>query len=47
MNVDFVSGKIKISDEHIDWKWARMDEIKKLKLSSWFKTLLLEKNYLL
>jgi len=45
MNVEYVSGEIKISDEHIDWKWATMDEIKKLNLSAWFKKLLIEKNY--
>lgn len=45
MNVEFVSGEIKISDEHIDWKWATIDEIKRLNLSGWFKKLLIEKNY--
>lgn len=45
MNVELISGEIKISDEHTDWKWATMDEIKELKLSGWFKKLLIEKNY--
>ncbi|KZX15920.1 CTP pyrophosphohydrolase [Methanobrevibacter cuticularis] len=45
MNVEFISGEFKISDEHIDWKWANMDEIKELNLSGWFKKLLIEKNY--
>jgi len=45
MNVEFISGELKISDEHVDWKWATMDEIKELKLSGWFKKLLIEKNY--
>jgi len=45
MNVEVLSGEIKISDEHIDWKWATMDEIKELDLSGWFKKLLIEKNF--
>ena len=45
MNVEALSKEIKISDEHIDWKWATMDEIKELNLSGWFKKLLIEKNY--
>ena len=45
MNVEVLSGEIKISDEHIDWKWVSIDEIKKLNLSGWFKKLLIEKNY--
>ena len=45
MNVENLSEEIKISDEHVDWKWATIDEIKKLKLSGWFKNLLIEKNY--
>ena len=45
MNVEVLSGEVKISDEHVDWKWATMDEIKELELSGWFKKLLIEKNY--
>lgn len=45
MNVEILSGEVKISDEHIDWKWATMDEIKELDLSGWFKKLLIEKNH--
>lgn len=37
--------EVKISDEHIDWKWATIEEIKNLKISGWFETLLKEKNY--
>ena len=37
--------EVKISDEHIDWKWATIEEIKDLKISNWFETLLKEKNY--
>jgi 8-oxo-dGTP diphosphatase len=45
MNVKFISGEVRISDEHIDWKWATMDEINELNLSGWFKKLLIEKNH--
>jgi len=39
------NSEIKISDEHIDWKWATIEEIKDLEVSNWFKTLLKEKGY--
>jgi 8-oxo-dGTP diphosphatase len=45
MDVEVLSGEIKISDEHVDWKWATMGEIKELDLSGWFESLLIEKNY--
>lgn len=45
MHVEVIFGKIAIIEEHIDWKWAAMDEIKNLDLSGWFKKLLIEKNY--
>ena len=47
MNVNILSNdlEVKISDEHLDWKWASIDEIKDLKVSPWFKTLLKEKDY--
>ena len=47
MNVNILSDKdkIKISDEHIDWKWATLDEIRDLEISTWFERLLNEKNY--
>ncbi|MCL2114623.1 MAG: NUDIX domain-containing protein [Methanobrevibacter sp.] len=44
MVVEIVSGEIKISDEHVDWKWASIAEIHKLDISGWFKTLLVEKD---
>jgi len=49
MNVNMLSDevKVKISNEHIDWKWVTIDEIKDLKISTWFETLLKEKNYIL
>jgi len=45
MNVEILSGEIQISDEHVDWKWATIDEIKDLELSGWFKQLLIQQNY--
>ena len=54
MNVNIISKEkeekekeeeIKISDEHIDWKWANISQIKDLPLSKWFEKLLIEKNY--
>ena len=47
MNVSILSDeiKVKISEEHVDWKWATIDEIRDLEISTWFETLLKEKNY--
>ena len=47
MNVSILSDdvEVKISDEHIDWKWGTLDEIRDLEISTWFETLLKEKNY--
>jgi len=35
--------EVKISEEHIDFKWVNNDEIKELEVSGWFKILLKEK----
>ncbi|OQD59459.1 putative ADP-ribose pyrophosphatase [Methanobrevibacter arboriphilus JCM 13429 = DSM 1125] len=47
MNVDITSEipEVKISNEHVDFKWADIEEIKDLEISGWFKTLMKEKNY--
>jgi len=47
MNVSILSDEVevKISDEHVDWKWATIDEINDLEISTWFETLLKEKDY--
>ncbi|WP_409200187.1 NUDIX domain-containing protein [Methanobrevibacter sp. DSM 116169] len=45
MEVKSESYDVKISDEHIDWMWASLDEFKDLKLSSSLISLLEEKNY--
>lgn len=49
MNVDITSEipEVKISNEHVDFKWADIEEIKDLEISGWFKTLMKEKNYFL
>ena len=44
MNVEFISGSIEISDEHVDWKWISIDEIDDFNISEWFKTLLEREN---
>ncbi|MCC7553886.1 MAG: NUDIX domain-containing protein [Methanobacteriaceae archaeon] len=45
MEVKTSDYDIKISDEHIDWKWATLKEIKNLEQASSLKTLLKDKNY--
>jgi 8-oxo-dGTP diphosphatase len=47
MNVNITSEipEVEISNEHIDFKWADIEEIKDLEISGWFKTLMKEKNY--
>ena len=47
MNVEIISGEVTISDEHTDWKWATLSEIKNLEISAWFKNLLVLKNHCL
>lgn len=43
MTVDVHSGDLKISDEHTDYLWAPLEEIKSLNLSNWFESFLEEK----
>ena len=45
MYLDNVEGEFKISDEHTDGKYASIEEIKTLKLSSCLKKVLKEKNW--
>ena len=47
MYLDDVEGDFKISDEHTDGKYASIDEIKTLTLSSCLKKVLEKKNYML
>jgi 8-oxo-dGTP diphosphatase len=45
MYLDDINGSVEISDEHTQFKWASMDEIINLKLSTSFKKVLEKKNY--
>ena len=47
MYLDDVKGEFKISDEHTDGKYASIDKIKTLELSSSFKKLLNKRNWML
>lgn len=44
MTVDVDSGDLKISDEHTEYRWASLEEIKSLILSNWFESFLQEKD---
>jgi 8-oxo-dGTP diphosphatase len=44
MTVKVDSGDLKISDEHTDYRWASLEEIKSLNLSNWFESFLEEKD---
>ena len=45
MYLDDIEGSVEISDEHTQFKWASMDEIRSLELSTSFKKVLKKKNY--
>ena len=47
MYLDDVKGEFRISDEHTDGKFASIDEIKTLKLSSCLQKVLEEKNWMI
>lgn len=47
MYLDDVEGEFKISDEHTDGKYASIDEIRTLTLSSCLQKVLEEKNWIL
>ena len=42
-----IEGEVKISEEHTDFMWASIDEIKTLELSTSLKKLLEKKNWVL
>lgn len=44
MTVAVDSGDLKISEEHTDYRWASLEEIKSLTLSNWFESFLKEKD---
>ena len=47
MYLDDVKGEFRLSDEHTDGKFASIDEIKTLKLSSCLQKVLEEKNWMI
>ena len=47
MYLDDVEGEFKISDEHTDGRYASIDEIKTLKLSSCLQKVLIEKDWMI
>ena len=47
MYLDDIKGYVEISEEHTDFMWASIEEIKSLKLSTSFKKVLEKRDYLL
>ena len=47
MYLDDIKGYVEISEEHTDFLWASIEEIKSLKLSTSFKKVLEKRDYLL
>ncbi|MDL2246236.1 NUDIX domain-containing protein [Methanobrevibacter sp. OttesenSCG-928-K11] len=45
MNVNIISGELKISDEHDAFKWVKKDELKNLDISSALEKTLKKKNW--
>ena len=45
MYLDNVKGEVKISDEHTDWMWISLNEMKTLKLSTSLKKVLKKRNW--
>ena len=45
MYLENVKGKVKISDEHTDWMWASLDEIRNLEISTSLKKVLEKKKW--
>ena len=45
MYLEDISGEVKISDEHTDWMWAGLEELKHLELSSSLKKVLKKRNW--
>jgi 8-oxo-dGTP diphosphatase len=45
MYFDEVEGEVKISDEHTEWMWASLDEIRTLEISTSLKKLLEKRNW--
>ena len=47
MNVNIISGDVKISDEHINFMWVKPDEIKNIDISNALKKLLDKTNWII
>ncbi len=45
MYLEDVTGEVKISDEHTDWMWVNLEELKSLELSSSLKKVLKKRNW--
>ena len=45
MYLKIINGEVKISEEHTDWMWASLDELKTLKISSSLKKVLEKRNW--
>lgn len=47
MYLENVEGDVKISDEHTDWMWVALDEIKSLEISTSLEKVLEKRNWIL
>lgn len=45
MYLENVEGNVKISEEHTDWMWASLEDIKKLEISTSLKKMLKKRNW--
>ena len=45
MYAENIEGKVKISDEHDDWMWAAIDDIKSLDITSSLEKIIEKKNF--
>jgi 8-oxo-dGTP diphosphatase len=45
MYLDDVKGDVKISEEHTDWMWASLDDLKSLELSTSLEKVLKKRNW--
>ena len=45
MYLKIINGEVKISEEHTDWMWAGLDELKTLEISSSLKKVLKKRNW--
>ena len=45
MYLENVKSEVKISDEHTDWMWASLDEIKTMEISTSLKKVLEKKKW--